>query len=141
MDVILAHPRGFCTGVIRAIEIIIIGHGEHPEVKGTRSRVDGPVHVISTPEEVDALQVQNPRALAYVAQTTLRLDDTREVVAASWVNANRPYVDDICYARQNRQHAVRELATQVEVLLVVGAHNSSNPNRLLAVREQVGLCS
>ncbi|MDN5850123.1 MAG: 4-hydroxy-3-methylbut-2-enyl diphosphate reductase, partial [Nitrococcus sp.] len=122
-------------------EIIIIGHGGHPEVKGTRGRVHGPVHVISTPEEVDTLQVQDPQALAYVTQTTLSVDDTREVVAASWVNANRPQVDDICYATQNRQRAIRELATQVEVLLIVGARNSSNSNRLREVGEQVALRS
>lgn len=125
-------------------ELIIIGHGGHPEVQGTRGRVDGLVHVISTPEEVDALQVQDPQALAYVTQTTLSLDDTREVVAAlraRFPKIQGPGLNDICYATQNRQNAVRELARRVDVLLVVGARNSSNSNRLREVGEQVGLCS
>lgn len=125
-------------------ELIIIGHAGHPEVKGTRGRVDGPVHVISTPEEVDALHVQDPQALAYVTQTTLSLDDTREVVAAlktRFPKIQGPGLNDICYATQNRQNAVRELATRVDVLLVVGACNSSNSNRLREVGEQMGLRS
>lgn len=125
-------------------ELIIIGHAGHPEVKGTRGRVDGPVHVISTPEEVGALQVRNPQALAYVTQTTLSLDDTREVVAAlkgRFPKIQGPGLNDICYATQNRQNAVRELATRVDVLLVVGARNSSNSNRLREVGEQMGLRS
>lgn len=125
-------------------ELIIIGHAGHPEVKGTRGRVDGTVHVISTPEEVDALHVQDPQALAYVTQTTLSLDDTREVVAAlrgRFPKIRGPGLDDICYATQNRQNAVRELATRVDVLLVVGARNSSNSNRLREVGEHMGLRS
>lgn len=125
-------------------ELIIIGHGGHPEVKGTRGRVEGPVYVISTPEEADALQVQDPQALAYVTQTTLSLDDTREVVAAlkaRFPKIQGPGLNDICYATQNRQNAVRELARQVDVLLVVGARNSSNSNRLREVGEQAGVHS
>lgn len=125
-------------------ELIIIGHGGHPEVKGTRGRVDGPVYVISTPEEADALQVQDPHSLAYVTQTTLSLDDTREVVAAlkaRFPKIQGPGLNDICYATQNRQNAVRELATQVDVLLVVGARNSSNSNRLREVGEHSGVRS
>lgn len=125
-------------------ELIIIGHGGHPEVKGTRGRVDGPVYVISTPEEANALQVRNPQALAYVTQTTLSLDDTREVVAAlkaRFPEIQGPGLNDICYATQNRQNAVRELARQVDVLLVVGARNSSNSNRLREVGEHFGIRS
>ena len=125
-------------------ELIIIGHGGHPEVKGTRGRVDGPVYVISTPEEANALQVRNPQALAYVTQTTLSLDDTREVVAAlkaRFPEIQGPGLNDICYATQNRQNAVRELARQVDVLLVVGARNSSNSNRLREVGEHSGVRS
>lgn len=125
-------------------ELIIIGHSGHPEVKGTRGRVEGPVHVISTVEEVHALEVLDPEALAYVTQTTLSLDDTREVVKAlrkRFPKIRGPGLNDICYATQNRQNAVRELARQVEVLLVVGARNSSNSNRLREVGEQAGIRS
>ncbi|EAR22400.1 4-hydroxy-3-methylbut-2-enyl diphosphate reductase [Nitrococcus mobilis] len=125
-------------------ELIIIGHGGHPEVQGTRGRVDGPVHVIATLEDVDALQVQDPQALAYVTQTTLSLDDTHEVVTAlkaRFPKIQGPGLNDICYATQNRQNAVRELTAQVDVLLVVGARNSSNSNRLREVGEQMGVRS
>lgn len=125
-------------------ELIIIGHSGHPEVKGTRGRVQGPVHVISSVEEVRALEVRDPESLAYVTQTTLSLDDTREVVEAlrnRFPKIRGPGLNDICYATQNRQNAVRELARQVEVLLVVGARNSSNSNRLREVGEQAGIRS
>jgi 4-hydroxy-3-methylbut-2-enyl diphosphate reductase len=123
-------------------ELIIIGHPGHPEVEGTRGRVRGPVHVLSSVAEVEALQAQVPERLAYVTQTTLSLDDTREVIAAlerRFPGIQGPAVNDICYATQNRQNAVRELARQSEVILVVGAHNSSNSNRLREVAALSGV--
>ena len=126
----------------RGYEVIIIGHPGHEEVEGTRGSIDGIVHVISTPEEVQALQVQDPARLAYVTQTTLSLDDTRDVIAAlksRFPEIHGPDLDDICYATQNRQNAVKELAAQVDLLLVVGARNSSNSQRLRETGAQFGL--
>lgn len=123
-------------------ELIIVGHIGHEEVEGTMGSVDGPVHVISTIEDVAALQVNDPNRLAYVTQTTLSIDDTREVIAAlkqRFPAIHGPDLQDICYATQNRQNAVRELAQDVDVLLVVGARNSSNSNRLREAGEQHGL--
>jgi 4-hydroxy-3-methylbut-2-enyl diphosphate reductase len=115
-------------------EIVIIGHAGHEEVEGTRGSVeDGVVHVVSTVEDVAALSVGDPSRLAYVTQTTLSLDDTREVINAltqRFPAIQGPQLNDICYATQNRQNAVKALATDVDVLLVVGARNSSNSNRL-----------
>ncbi len=123
-------------------EIIIIGHAGHEEVEGTRGSVGGPVHIVSTVDDVAALAVDDPRRLAYVTQTTLSIDDTRDVIAAlkqRFPNVQGPELDDICYATQNRQNAVRTLAKEVDLLLVVGARNSSNSNRLREVGEQHGL--
>lgn len=123
-------------------ELIIIGHTGHPEVEGHRGQVDGPVHVLSTLAEVEALQVGDPERVAYVTQTTLSIDDTREVIAAlrrRFPHIRGPELEDICYATQNRQNAVRAMLGRVDVLLVVGARNSSNSNRLREVGEQVGL--
>jgi len=125
-------------------EVIIIGHTGHPEVEGTRGRIDGPVHVLCSVEEVEALEVQNPSGLAYVTQTTLSLDDTTEVVEAlkrRFPDIQGPGLKDICYATQNRQNAVRTLADESDVILVVGARNSSNSNRLREVGEQRGVRS
>ncbi len=122
----------------RGYVIVIIGHAGHEEVEGTMGSVDGPVHLVSTPQDVETLQVADPERLAYVTQTTLSLDDTREVIAAlekRFPSILGPDVKDICYATQNRQNAVRELARQVDLLLVVGARNSSNSNRLREVGE------
>jgi 4-hydroxy-3-methylbut-2-enyl diphosphate reductase len=118
--------------------IVIIGHLGHEEVEGTMGSVDGPVYLVSTPMAVAALEVADPGLLAYVTQTTLSLDDTREVIDAlkrRFPNIQGPDVNDICYATQNRQNAVRELVRQVDLLLVVGARNSSNSNRLREVGE------
>lgn len=126
----------------QGFELIIIGHRGHPEVEGTRGCVSGTVHVLATKAEVTALQVRDPERLAYVTQTTLSTDDTREVIAAltqRFPKIQGPALSDICYATQNRQNAVRQLATQVDVLLVVGAHNSSNSNRLREVAKQAGV--
>ena len=114
-------------------EVILIGHPGHPEVEGTRGRVEGTVIVVSTPEEVASLVVKDSERLAYVTQTTLSIDDTREVIAAlmkRFPNIRGPDLADICYATQNRQNAVRELSANIDVLIVVGSPNSSNSNRL-----------
>ena len=123
-------------------EVIIIGHPGHPEVEATRGWVDGPVYVLSRKEEVERLTVRNPNRLAYVTQTTLSLDDTREVIDAlkrRWYNIQGPELSDICYATQSRQNAVRQLAKDVDLFLVAGARNSSNSNRLREVGEHSGL--
>jgi 4-hydroxy-3-methylbut-2-en-1-yl diphosphate reductase len=125
-------------------EVIIVGHAGHVEVAGTLGQVDGPVHVLCTVEEVENLVVRDPARLAYVTQTTLSLDDTRDVIAAlrrRFPEITGPGLDDICYATQNRQNAVRALAVDAEVLLVVGAQNSSNSNRLREVGAQMGIPS
>ena len=124
------------------LEVIIVGHPGHPEVEGTRGRIPGPVHVVSDARDVAGLAVVDPRRLAYVTQTTLSVDDTREVLAA--LRTRFPAIrgrelDGICYATQNRQNAVRALAREAQLLLVVGARNSSNSNRLREVGAQAGV--
>ncbi len=124
--------------------LVIVGHPGHPEVEGHRGQVDGTVHVLSTVEEVDKLEIEDPERLAYVTQTTLSIEDTREVIEAlgrRFPNIQGPALNDICYATQNRQNAVHEMAEEVDLLLVVGARNSSNSNRLREVGEQVGVPS
>ncbi len=126
----------------QGFEIIIIGHANHPEVEGTRGCVKGIVHVLCSRQAVEKLQVQNSARLAYVTQTTLSIDDTREVIEAlteRFPQIQGPAFSDICYATQNRQNAVRQLASQIEILIVVGAHNSSNSNRLREVGKQAGV--
>jgi 4-hydroxy-3-methylbut-2-enyl diphosphate reductase len=126
----------------QGFEIIIIGHPGHPEVEGTRGRVQGPVYVVSRKDEIGRLKVRKPNHLAYVTQTTLSLDDTREIIAAlkrRWTTIQGPNFSDICYATQSRQNAVRQLAKEIDLLLVVGARNSSNSNRLREVGEKSGL--
>jgi 4-hydroxy-3-methylbut-2-enyl diphosphate reductase len=128
----------------QGFEVIIIGHPGHPEVEATRGWVEGSVYVLSKKNEVDRLKVKNPDRLAYVTQTTLSLDDTREVIDAlkrRWPNIQGPELTDICYATQSRQNAVRQLAGDIDLLLVVGASNSSNSNRLREVGEQSGVAS
>jgi len=125
-------------------EVILIGHEGHPEVVGTMGRIPGPVHLVSSVEGVDKLKVKNGKKLAYVTQTTLSVDDTRDVIEAlksRFPDVVGPDVKDICYATQNRQTAVRELAGQVDVLLVVGAQNSSNSNRLREIGEELDVPS
>ncbi len=122
--------------------LLMIGHADHEEVVGTVGRVDAPVHLVSAVADVAHLDVPTHAPLAYVTQTTLSLDDTREIIAALKVRFPRivgPDVDDICYATQNRQIAVRRLAAQVDLVLVVGARNSSNSNRLREVAERSGV--
>ena len=123
-------------------EVILVGHRGHVEVAGTAGRVAGPVHILCSVEEVEALEVRDPERLAYVTQTTLSVDDTREVIEAlkrRFPSIQGPDLKDICYATQNRQTAVRALADRVDVLLVVGSPNSSNSNRLRELGERHGL--
>ncbi len=123
-------------------EMILVGHPGHPEVEGTRGRVEGPVHVLSTVAEVEALVVKDPERLAYVTQTTLSVDDTREVIEAltkRFPSIKGPALTDICYATQNRQDAVRDMNGSIDILLVVGSQNSSNSNRLRELGERKGL--
>lgn len=128
----------------QGFELVIIGHAGHPEVEGTRGCVTNTVHVLCTPQEVKNLSVTDPEHLAYVTQTTLSLDETREVVTSllnRFPNIQGPSLNDICYATQNRQNAVRTLSRDIDILIVVGAHNSSNSNRLRELGEQVGISS
>ncbi len=123
-------------------EVILIGHPGHPEVEGTRGRIAGKVHVLSTVEEVDALVVGDPSRLAYVTQTTLSVDDTRGAIDAlqrRFPLIRGPDVKDICYATQNRQNAVKRLAPEIDLLLVVGSKNSSNSTRLRELGERSGI--
>ncbi|RJX32627.1 MAG: 4-hydroxy-3-methylbut-2-enyl diphosphate reductase [Oxalobacter sp.] len=122
-------------------EIIMIGHRGHPEVEGTMGQLDGGIHLVQTPADVDSLQVSDPNNLAYVTQTTLSLDDSAEVIAAlkqRFPNIIEPKRADICYATTNRQMAVKALAPQVDMVIVVGSPNSSNSNRLREVAEKTG---
>ncbi len=125
-------------------EIILIGHAGHPEIVGTMGRITGRVHLISTPEEVARLNVADPDKLAFITQTTLSVDDTRAVIEAlkaRFPTIVGPDTKDICYATQNRQRAARELARIVDVVLVVGAPNSSNSNRLREIAAESGVAS
>lgn len=122
--------------------LLMIGHAGHEEVVGTVGRVDAPVHLVGTVADVARLEFPSSTPLAYVTQTTLSLDDTREIIAALTARFPRivgPDVDGICYATHNRQIAVRRLAAQVDLVLVVGARNSSNSNRLREVAERSGV--
>ncbi|HWD67896.1 MAG TPA: 4-hydroxy-3-methylbut-2-enyl diphosphate reductase [Caulobacteraceae bacterium] len=124
--------------------LILIGHAGHPEVEGTIGQIDGTVHLISTVEDVESLDVQNNIPLAYVTQTTLSVDDTKAVIEAlnaRFTDIVGPDTADICYATQHRQSAVRDLAHMVEILLVVGAQNSSNSNRLREIGLEEGIPS
>jgi len=123
-------------------EVILIGHAGHPEVEGTRGRIPGGVHLVQTPDDVAALQVKDPTQLSYVTQTTLSVDETRDTINAlkkRFPAIVGPDVKDICYATQNRQQAVRDLCKLVDLLLVVGAKNSSNSNRLREIGGEIGV--
>jgi len=122
-------------------EIIMIGHDGHPEVEGTMGQAEEGMHLVETVEDVATLQVNNPDQLAYVSQTTLSVDDTADIIAAlkaRFPNIIEPKKGDICYATTNRQEAVKFLAPQVEVVIVVGSPNSSNSNRLREVADKMG---
>jgi 4-hydroxy-3-methylbut-2-en-1-yl diphosphate reductase len=136
-EAILHHRRGR--------EIVLVGHAGHPEVEGTMGRFDarwgGRIHLVEVPEDVAGLEVRDPVNVAFVTQTTLSMDDTARVIDA--VRARFPEVacprkEDICYATQNRQDAVRALAGRVDVMLLVGSPNSSNSNRLREMAEREG---
>jgi 4-hydroxy-3-methylbut-2-enyl diphosphate reductase len=122
-------------------EIVMIGHAGHPEVEGTMGQAEEGMHLVETVDDVATLQVANPDLLAYVSQTTLSVDDTAEIIAAlkhRFPNIIEPKKGDICYATTNRQEAVKFMAPQVEVVIVVGSPNSSNSNRLREVADKMG---
>jgi 4-hydroxy-3-methylbut-2-enyl diphosphate reductase len=123
-------------------ECILIGHAGHPEVEGTMGQADTDMHLVESVEDVARLNVRDESNLAYVTQTTLSMDDTTRIVTALRVrfpDIKGPKKDDICYATQNRQDAVKSLAKNVDVMLVVGSPNSSNSNRLREVAEGQGV--
>src|SRR5205814_7352980 len=122
-------------------EIVMIGHRGHPEAEGTMGQSAAGMHLVETPEDVAGLQVANAERLAYVTQTTLSVDDAHTMVAAlkaRFPSIRGPKRDDICYATQNRQDAVKFMAPQCDVVIVVGSPNSSNSNRLREVAEHIG---
>ncbi|MGS2720293.1 4-hydroxy-3-methylbut-2-enyl diphosphate reductase [Paraglaciecola aestuariivivens] len=136
MEVMRASKRG--------TECVLIGHSGHPEVEGTMGQYDNPnggIYLVESVEDVASLQVKNPQHLYYCSQTTLSVDDTADVIDAlreKFPAIEGPRKDDICYATQNRQDSVRELAADCDLLLVVGAQNSSNSNRLRELAEKIG---
>jgi len=124
--------------------VILIGHAGHPEVEGTLGRITGPIHLVETRDDVFNLDLADDTPIAYITQTTLSVDDTRQTidaVKARFSDVIGPETRDICYATQNRQTAVRDLCRHVEVLLVVGSPNSSNSNRLREIGEECGIPS
>jgi 4-hydroxy-3-methylbut-2-enyl diphosphate reductase len=123
-------------------EIVMIGHSGHPEVEGTMGQVEGGIHLVDSVDDVARLVVRDPQRLAYVTQTTLSVDDAADIVAA--LKARYPAIvgpkrDDICYATQNRQDAVKTLVPTVDAVIVVGSPNSSNSNRLREVASHRGV--
>jgi 4-hydroxy-3-methylbut-2-enyl diphosphate reductase len=125
-------------------EVIMIGHNGHPEVEGTRGRVPGGVKVVSSREDVLSLEVQDIKKLAFVTQTTLSVDDTRDIIVTlrqRFPDIQGPDLNDICYATQNRQQSVRDLCSTVDLLLVIGAHNSSNSTRLMEIGVEMQVAS
>jgi len=124
--------------------LILIGHAGHPEVVGTIGQIPGPVVLVQTEEDVERLDIPTDSPVAYITQTTLSVDDTRGIIATlerRFSDIVGPEMRDICYATQNRQAAVRELSRQVDVILVVGAKNSSNSNRLREIGLETGIPS
>lgn len=136
MEVMRASSKG--------TECVLIGHQGHPEVEGTMGQYDnqdGGIYLVESVDDVARLEVKNPSALYYCSQTTLSVDDTADVIdalRAKFPAIEGPRKDDICYATQNRQDSVRELSADCDVLLVVGAQNSSNSNRLRELAEKIG---
>ena len=133
----------------RGTEVVLIGHQGHPEVEGTMGQgnslgSDPGMHLIEEAADVAGLQIKDPDNLAYVTQTTLSVDDTQKVIDAlrlRFPNIQGPRKDDICYATQNRQDAVRSLSRDADIVIVVGSPNSSNSNRLKELSEQIGVPS
>lgn len=122
-------------------EIVLVGHAGHAEVEGTIGQIPGKVHLVQTVADVETLEVGSPDRLAYVTQTTLSVDDTRSIISAlqgRFPSIVGPDVRDICYATQNRQQAVHDLAKLVDLILVVGSRNSSNSNRLREIGQELG---
>jgi len=125
-------------------QIIMIGHRGHPEVEGTAGRVKSEVLIVSSVDDVDKLKIENPDNLAYVTQTTLSVDDTSKIInrlKEKYKNIIGPDLKNICYATQNRQNAVKDLAKVSDIILVIGAQNSSNSNRLRDLGEEMGVIS
>lgn len=122
-------------------EVVMIGHAGHPEVEGTMGQVDDGIHLVETVDDVARLVPRNPEHLAFVSQTTLSVDDCRDVIAAlkqRFPSIAEPKKQDICYATQNRQDAVKFMAPQCDLVLVIGSPSSSNSNRLREVAQKMG---
>jgi 4-hydroxy-3-methylbut-2-enyl diphosphate reductase len=129
-------------------EVVLIGHAGHPEVEGTMGQYDpgfsGAIYLVESPQDVEMLPVKNPLRLSYVTQTTLSVDDTRIIIDAlqkRFPEITGPRKDDICYATQNRQDVVKQLAAECDLVLVVGSPNSSNSNRLKELAKKMGCTS
>jgi 4-hydroxy-3-methylbut-2-en-1-yl diphosphate reductase len=123
------------------LEVVLVGHAGHVEVEGTMGHAPGRIHLVENVDDVAALAVRDPETLGCVTQTTLSVDDTREVLEAlarRFPNIRLPRKDDICYATQNRQNAVKQLVSQAQVVVVVGAPSSSNSNRLVELAQKAG---
>jgi 4-hydroxy-3-methylbut-2-enyl diphosphate reductase len=130
--------------IARGRTLVLIGHAGHPEVEGTMGRVQGPVHLVGAEDEVESLDLPDDTPIAYVTQTTLSVDDTKNIIAAlksRFTDVIGPDTADICYATQHRQSAVRDLCRVADVILVVGANNSSNSKRLSEIGIEEGLPS
>ena len=124
------------------MELIMIGHKGHPEVEGTMGQSDEGIFLVETPDDVATLSIKDPNKLAYVTQTTLSMDDAAQVINAlkkRFPNIHAPKSDDICYATQNRQDAVKIMAKDCDLVIIVGSPNSSNSNRLREVAENQGV--
>ncbi len=129
-------------------DVVLIGHAGHPEVEGTLGQYDtssgGQIHLVETEQDVDDLQIDDDKAISYVTQTTLSVDDTANIISAlrrRFPRINGPRKDDICYATQNRQDAVKKLSEACDLVLVVGSSNSSNSNRLKELAGNRGITS
>ncbi|NQV46139.1 MAG: 4-hydroxy-3-methylbut-2-enyl diphosphate reductase [Rhodospirillales bacterium] len=125
-------------------QVVLIGHAGHPEVEGTQGRIPGGVLLVTNVDDVDTITPVDPEKLAYVTQTTLSVDETRSIIQAlrrRFPSIQGPDVNDICYATQNRQSATRDLADQSDLLLVIGANNSSNSNRLREIGTELSVPS
>ena len=125
----------------QGFEILLVGHKNHQEVIGTSGEAPGVIQVVETPEDVWSLRVKDPERVAYLTQTTLSVDDANAIIGeirTRFPNVKAPPKDDICYATTNRQHAVRELAPECDLVLVIGSRHSSNSNRLVEIAENSG---